>query len=623
MNPTYNCMKTKKIAASLNFKIFGALMLSIFSLNILAQGNGVNSKFTKGGDNLTSNEAVIGSTNNVDFKFLTNNQTRLVIDATGVMRLVNLAGSGTRLVTTDANGNFLALPQGNANHVLFGNGTWGAIPTQTFSGNWGVNGNKYFYNSGYVGIGTSNPQFPLDVVGDARIQNNLYVGGGIVITDRVNAAESVTTTVLNADTIRMGAGRVIAGTTDIVGDVNISTGSLTALGDVKANSKLSVLGNADFSGNLKVNSLSGTSYDLVYSDPQGNLLKSIPNPNGPCAYPIGPCVPGSLPAFNNGNKMCGNLILGTCVNDDFIFKTNDIGRQFIKSNGSIGFGADFNVGPSDPTVFAFSNGLVKTRGNNAFGGPMFLFDGPTSPNGDWGIEYTGGTSASQAGLNFWKPFGSTNANNNILFLHDNNNIGIATDNPTARLTIESWANDGIKMTTDNLNSKALSLNYKDLSNGNVREYFSVNANGYTDIKVYSPLAMPKPYGAPTNERVFTVRDVSGNKDLFAITSKGLVYAREVEINLTGTFPDYVFAKDYKLKTLSEVDAFIKANKHLPNFEKGTYYEKNGINVTDLLLKQQQTIEELMLYNIELEKKSVEMQKQNSEILKRLKALEEK
>jgi hypothetical protein len=121
--------------------------------------------------------------------------------------------------------------------------------------------------------------------------------------------------------------------------------------------------------------------------------------------------------------------------------------------------------------------------------------------------------------------------------------------------------------------------------------------------------MPKPYGAPTNERVFTVRDMSANKDLFAITSKGLIYAREVEINLTTTFPDYVFAKDYKLKSLSEVDAYIKANQHLPNFEKGSYYEKNGINVTDLLLKQQQTIEELMLYNIELEK--------------RLKALEEK
>lgn len=190
-------MNNQNFTNQLNFKKTLAItLMSLMSYNVFSQGNGVNGKFTKGGDNLTSTEAVIGSTNNVDFKFLTNNQTRLVIDVTGVMRLINLAGSGTRLVTTDANGNFVALPQGNANHVLFGNGTWGAIPTQTFTGNWGVNGNKYFYNSGYVGIGTNNPQFPLDVAGDARIQNNLYINGGLVLTDRLNAAESVTTTVL-------------------------------------------------------------------------------------------------------------------------------------------------------------------------------------------------------------------------------------------------------------------------------------------------------------------------------------------------------------------------------------------------------------------------------------------
>jgi hypothetical protein len=135
----------------------------------------------------------------------------------------------------------------------------------------------------------------------------------------------------------------------------------------------------------------------------------------------------------------------------------------------------------------------------------------------------------------------------------------------------------------------------------LKPIFKVMGNGYTEITVQSPNILPKPYGT-TTERVFTIRDEASTKDLFAITKDGKVYAREVEINLVATFPDYVFAKDYKLKPLTEVEAFIKANQHLPNFEKGTHYEKNGINVNDLLLKQQQTIEELTLYIIGLEKR---------------------
>jgi hypothetical protein len=53
-------------------------------------------------------------------------------------------------------------------------------------------GNDYFIPTGNVGIGIApSPGFKLDVIGDARISNNLFVGGGIVITDKVQAATQV------------------------------------------------------------------------------------------------------------------------------------------------------------------------------------------------------------------------------------------------------------------------------------------------------------------------------------------------------------------------------------------------------------------------------------------------
>lgn len=131
-----------------------------------------------------------------------------------------------------------------------------------------------------------------------------------------------------------------------------------------------------------------------------------------------------------------------------------------------------------------------------------------------------------------------------------------------------------------------------------KDFFKVYGNGYTEINVYSPTAMP-------NERALTIRDMSNMssiKDLFVVKSNGKVYAREVEISLAATFPDYVFSKDYQLKPIAEVAVFIDSHKHLPGFEKGEYYEKNGINVNDMFVKQQEKIEELTLYIIELEKR---------------------
>lgn len=66
--------------------------------------------------------------------------------------------------------------------------------------------------------------------------------------------------------------------------------------------------------------------------------------------------------------------------------------------------------------------------------------------------------------------------------------------------------------------------------------------------------------------------------------------------------DYVFEDDYNLRSLEEVEAFIKENKHLPDLPKGNDLEEKGMDVaqmTNLLL---QKIEELTLYTIELEKK---------------------
>jgi hypothetical protein len=89
---------------------------------------------------------------------------------------------------------------------------------------------------------------------------------------------------------------------------------------------------------------------------------------------------------------------------------------------------------------------------------------------------------------------------------------------------------------------------------------------------------------------------------FKVTSAGNVYARQIEVLGSGNFPDYVFKKDYKLRSLGDVERFIDENQHLPEVPSAAEVDQKGFNLgtmNEILLKK---IEELTLYLIEQDKK---------------------
>jgi hypothetical protein len=71
----------------------------------------------------------------------------------------------------------------------------------------------------------------------------------------------------------------------------------------------------------------------------------------------------------------------------------------------------------------------------------------------------------------------------------------------------------------------------------------------------------------------------------------------VKLSASNAWADYVFAKDYSLKPLSEVEKFINTNGHLPNVPSAAEVKENGINVAEMAKIQQEKIEELTLYII--------------------------
>ncbi|WP_299458823.1 hypothetical protein [uncultured Microscilla sp.] len=196
----------------------------------------------------------------------------------------------------------------------------------------------------------------------------------------------------------------------------------------------------------------------------------------------------------------------------------------------------------------------------------------TVKSGD--IHLEGGAFSSHGTLNF-RPDTDNSGDDAIVFknnaeaetmrIHTNDNVGIGTNNPQAKLHVNGTAKLAGTLTGTSAN-------------------FSSNLTG-------------------------TTANFSSN-----------VQANSLTLNV-GSFPDYVFAKSYDLMPLEQVEAYIKTNHHLPKVPKAAKVEKEGMNVAQINVLLMEKVEELTLHTITQHKQIKGLQQQNQELLKRLERLE--
>jgi hypothetical protein len=539
-------------------------------------------EFDVNGDIKASGKLMAGSTFTID-------------GPNGTLKNTAWQNAVNRVMYADVNGVLLPLAPGTSHQVLYGNSTWGDLPVGATA--WDVlNNNTFSTFPGNVGIGTSNPQYKLDVVGDLRVSNNVYVGGGLITTNSVSASVKV------------------------------------SAGDIDVTNNLLIFGTTTFNGGAKFSSFAGSGTGNLVYDNLGNVAKGAPIisclPNSP-QWSVGGdnFVPFAIPGgiFNEASA-------GTCNNYDFILKSNAVNRQWLKTDGTIGFGTSIGSNTGGPE-YRFKTGALRLQSFNSYGGPQIVFDmdNGSTPYGDWGIEYNP-VQFTKPGLNFWKPFGSPYAFNNILFLADDGTIGMGTDNPTTRLTLDGWAGDVLKTISTGSNAKSISVNLKSGVN-QISETFLVRTDGQTSISYNSLNNSPfiisnSAVSNNNNNKIFEVqpdgktiigaqRQTAGPHTNAVLTVYGKAVATEVIVTQQNWF-DIVFADNYALRPLSEVEAFYKANKHLPDIPSEKEVLNDGVNVGDmngLLLKK---IEELTIYLVEQEKKIAEQEKKINELNKKIK-----
>ncbi|MDD3011774.1 MAG: hypothetical protein PHU97_10710 [Bacteroidales bacterium] len=122
--------------------------------------------------------------------------------------------------------------------------------------------------------------------------------------------------------------------------------------------------------------------------------------------------------------------ISTLVNDI----SNSLMVGFNSSNPTLYIGptasgqkcGKIGIGTTSPLHEVDVNGNIMLSKSTS----SLLFAGDSKGTwGEWGIEY------QNSGLNFWKPYGSTNEGNYYLFLSDRGYIGVGTDTPEKELDV--------------------------------------------------------------------------------------------------------------------------------------------------------------------------------------------
>ena len=256
-------------------------------------------------------------------------------------------------------------------------------------------------------------------------------------------------------------------------------------------------------------------------------LQAQDSPNGGSG---GGNVIDPMPWYRTGNTQSSGTVynmLGFTNAYPIRLCTNDTTRLYVSSTGYGGVNTD---APLQMFHIVDGNVLISRTSERADGstnGSILFGDEPssTNPYGKWGIEYVSNNDEGY-GLNFWKPYNSGSGfMNNVLFLKDNGNVGIGTNNPQAKLAVNSQ-----------------------------------------------------------------------------------ILARSIRVNTSSTYwPDYVFSENYELMSLKELDAYVKANKHLPGVPSASEVEEQGdVDLGEMNAILLEKVEELTRYVIDLQKQIDEM-----------------
>ncbi|MVT07831.1 hypothetical protein [Chitinophaga tropicalis] len=258
-------------------------------------------------------------------------------------------------------------------------------------------------------------------------------------------------------------------------------------------------------------------------------------------------------------------------------------RWLAHDNGTIDYATD-----ADQVMFLDGNGNLNFKGTLATGGNVGIGTAPTSE------KVTIDMGATRGSVNMISD-GDAAAYTDLKF-SVKTTTGLTSGKPTAWLA--SFRKDGY---------------FSNDLTGPTLEFYALKKDigGY-----YAPLLFKSNgdviIAGARNATNGSVAIGTTDPGEYKLAVKGSIGATKVKVTLTG-WADFVFEPAYKLPSLSELDTYIKANKHLPGVPSATEVEKNGIDLGEMNKVLLQKIEELTLHLIDMKKEIGELKQQNKRL----------
>jgi hypothetical protein len=318
-------------------------------------------------------------------------------------------------------------------------------------------------------------------------------------------------------------------------------------------------------------------------------------------------------------KGSGNLIFGNTAStgmlhlnsttNNFTLRLNATDRLFISnSTGNVG------IGTTSPTYLldlASSTNAKLRVTSSAAPNPAII---ETTASGVTGAFESILSPSSNVRM------GSRSNNNfalmsnnvdRITLLASNGYVGIGTSSPSEMLHVNGSAR-ATGLVVDN----ASPMIYTGASSGELNRFLRVTNSSATPTPAGLRaggvvVADDFTYSNPTkNDLVVKGKLVIGSASVaypYALAVNGQIGAKDIQLTAAG-WSDYVFEESYKLPSLTEVEAYIRANKHLEGIPTESEVMKDGYSVNELNVALLKKVEELTLYVIQQQKELDDLKK---------------
>jgi len=172
-------------------------------------------------------------------------------------------------------------------------------------------------------------------------------------------------------------------------------------------------------------------------------------------------------------------------------------------------------------------------------------------------------------------------------------------------TTGAWQGTGITMFTTNSGEFQLMTNASGIVNGSTnmsnQVRFKVNATGVVvngDLNVIGNSITTG--NSITNGNFLLNTNYIPSGYVMAVDGNA-IFTKVVVMN-RNTWPDFVFEKNYELKSLFELKQFINKNGHLPDVPSAQQIAEDGVDLSEMNRILLQKVEELTLYILQMEER---------------------